>query len=107
MSSNRGSRQDLLFAASLAAQVLTNNNFVVSSATMETVEKITHEAGNPEAWKCICGNTPDSGGFYPCDAQGNEMEPVKGWKELYVCDDCGRIIHQDTLEVVGRRVKSK
>lgn len=71
------------------------------------MEKITHETGNPEAWKCICGNTPDSGGFDPCDAQGNEMEPVEGWDGLYVCDDCGRIINQDTLEVVGQRAKLK
>ena len=70
---------------------------------METTEHITHDANNPDTWKCICGNTPVSAGFYPCDEHGNEMEPVKGWKNLYVCDDCGRIINQATLEVVGRR----
>jgi DNA-directed RNA polymerase subunit RPC12/RpoP len=31
------------------------------------------------------------------------VEPVTGWKNLYVCDRCGRIIQQDTLEVVGQR----
>ena len=72
---------------------------------METREKITHEAGNSEAWRCICGNTPSDGGFYPCDAVGNEMEPVKDWTGLYVCEDCGRIIQQDTLEVVGQKAK--
>jgi hypothetical protein len=45
--------------------------------------------------------------FTSCDAQGNEMEPVKGWNGLYVCDDCGRIINQDTLEVIGQRTKAK
>jgi hypothetical protein len=74
---------------------------------METKEHITHEAGNPEAWVCICDNRPDAAGFFPCDSNGNEMEPVKGWLDLYVCDKCGRIIKQDTLEVVGRRAKVK
>ena len=72
---------------------------------MEQKEKISHEAGNPEAWICICKNRPDSAGFYPCDIQGNEMEPVKGWIGLYVCNNCGRIIEQDTLEVIGRKTK--
>lgn len=66
-------------------------------------EFITHEAGNDEGWVCICGNMPVSDGFYPCDEKGNEMEPVSGWKDLYVCNRCGRIIHQYTLEVVGRK----
>ena len=70
---------------------------------------ITHEAGNDEAWTCICGNTPDSDGFYPCDKEGNEMEPSKGsdWDNLYVCASCGRIINQDTLEVIGRNPQPK
>lgn len=66
-------------------------------------EFITHEAGNAEAWICICGNMPVSDGFQPCDEAGKEVEPVTGWKNLYVCDRCGRIIQQDTLEVVGQR----
>ena len=65
-------------------------------------EFITHESGNPDGWICVCRNTPTDGGFYPCDSSGNEMEPVEGWDGLYVCADCGRVIHFDTLEVVGR-----
>ena len=41
-------------------------------------EFITHEAGNDEAWICICGNTPVSDGFQPCDEKGIEMEPAAG-----------------------------
>ena len=69
-----------------------------------TKECIEHEADNKEAWKCLCGNTPCDSGFYPCDTHGNEVEPTpEDWEEdLYVCAECGRIIHQDTLEVVGR-----
>jgi len=63
---------------------------------------ITHEEGNEEAWVCICGNTPSEDGFYPCDKDGNEIEPVEGWEGLYVCDRCGRIIDQKSLEVVGQ-----
>lgn len=69
---------------------------------MEAKEYITHEAEDHDAWHCICKNTPCGGGFYPCNEKGDEMEPVEGWNNLYVCADCGRIINQDTLEVMGR-----
>ena len=71
-----------------------------------TQERITHEADNGEAWICICGNTPSADGFFPCDAEGIEMEPVAGWKDLYVCARCGRIINQTSLDVVGRSATS-
>jgi hypothetical protein len=73
---------------------------------MEIKERITHETGNNEAWICICGNRPDSDGFFPCDKDGNEMEPVKGWEDLYVCGRCGRIINQHSLEVIGQNQHS-
>jgi len=65
---------------------------------------ILHEAGNKEAWICICGNTPEEDGFYPCDKDGNEVDPTpQHWKtDWYVCASCGRMIDVDTLEVVGR-----
>ncbi len=66
-----------------------------------TKELITHEEGDPEAWICICGNKPAGEGFYPCDKLGNKVDPVGDWGTLYVCDQCGRIIDSDTLEVVG------
>jgi len=72
--------------------------------TKEAKEKITHAPGNEEALVCVCGNTPTSDGFYPCDQNGNEIEPVKGWQDLYVCDRCGRIVNQLTSEVVGRKI---
>jgi hypothetical protein len=65
-------------------------------------ERITHEEGNDEAWVCLCKNTPVSQGFYPCDKDGNEVEPTAGWDNLYVCAQCGRIINQKNLEVIGR-----
>lgn len=68
------------------------------------VERITHEEGNEEAWVCVCGNRPTEDGFYPCDKNGNEIEPVVGsnWESLYVCAQCGRIISLNTLEVIGQ-----
>ena len=68
-----------------------------------TKERITHEAGNQEAWHCICGNEPHNEGFSTCDENGNEIEQLKGgsWSGLYVCERCGRIINKDTLEVLG------
>jgi hypothetical protein len=59
---------------------------------------------NGDAWVCICGNTADASGFYPCDNEGNEVEPTaEQWTtNNYVCFSCGRIINQDTLEVVKK-----
>jgi hypothetical protein len=72
-----------------------------------TKEYIKHEEGNQEAWICVCANHPDSDGFFPCDKDGNEMEPAEGWENLYVCGRCGRIIDQDSLEVVDRNSSFK
>jgi hypothetical protein len=66
-----------------------------------STEHIRHEEGNDEAWVCICTNTPNADGFYPCDSDGNQVEPDAGWNDLYVCAKCGRIINQNSLEVVG------
>lgn len=69
----------------------------------EVEETITRETGwGDDAWICICGNDT-SGGFYPCNRDGKQVDPSpEDWKEaLYVCMDCGRIIEQDTLKVVG------
>jgi hypothetical protein len=76
---------------------------------VKSKEHISHESNCDEAWICICGNTPTGGGFYPCDKNGDEMEPSIGsdWDNLYVCADCGRIINQATLEVVGRNPHPK
>ena len=57
-----------------------------------------------DSWECLCGNEPSSDGFYPCDEQGNEVEPTPAWNGLlYVCARCDRIIDQYTLKVVGKR----
>lgn len=49
--------------------------------------------GQDGEWYCICGNRADLDGFFPCDAEGNEVEPVAGaWDDLYKCDRCGAII---------------
>lgn len=68
-------------------------------------EFIEREPQDEDAWVCKCGNMPHTDGFYPCDKHGNEMEPKigSGWEDLYVCARCGRIIKQDTLEVVGTK----
>jgi len=70
-------------------------------------EYIKYEHRDKDAWVCVCGNTPTADGFQPCDKAGNEMEPTIGsdWNGLYVCDRCGRIIRQKTLEVIGRRAQ--
>lgn len=73
------------------------------------MESIVFDERDSDAWVCICGNRPHSDGFYPCDRNGKEVEPTEtsGWDGAsYVCGRCGRIINQDTLEVMGRRRKA-
>jgi hypothetical protein len=75
----------------------------------ESPTRIAHEKGDEEAWICVCGNTPGDHGFYPCDSDGNEMEPVIGsdWENLYVCAQCGRSIDMDTLEIKGQNLNPR
>jgi hypothetical protein len=42
---------------------------------------------------CDCGNIPETDGFFPCDSNGNEMEPLLGsnWDSLYICARCKEI----------------
>jgi hypothetical protein len=42
-------------------------------------------------------------GFQLCDALGNGVTSWGDEKYLMLCKRCGRIIDQDTLEVVGRK----
>jgi len=70
---------------------------------MKRKERITHEPWDEREWICLCGNIPQEAPFMPCDEKGNQMEPGPGWKGLYVCENCGRIIQSYGLEVVGRR----
>ncbi len=71
-----------------------------SDKTEEMPEFITEESS--DAWVCICGY---KGVFYLCDSMGDEMRPSIGAdsEEMYVCNNCGRIIHGDTLQVVGKK----
>ncbi len=69
---------------------------------MPEPEKITREG--LDGLRCLCGNTPDADGFYPCLPDGTQVEPDADgpWDGLHWCAQCGRIIDQDTLEVRGR-----
>lgn len=50
-------------------------------------------------FRCDCGNDSRSDGFYPCDADGNEIEPVLGgpWYGLYRCDRCDAVLPGDVF----------
>jgi len=56
-----------------------------------------------DEWTCICGNTSLDEGFYPCDAEGNMVEPtIEDWTtNLYRCGRCFRKINQATHEIVA------
>ena len=69
------------------------------------MEHIRVTPGDSDGWICICGNTPPDDGFFPCDQQGQEIEPGAGWTGLYVCTRCRRVIDQATLAVVGHAAR--
>jgi len=64
-------------------------------------EQITHEEHDEYAWVCICQNTPDTGGFYSCDEDGDLIEPGDEWEHLYRCDHCGRVLDDRDRRVIG------
>jgi hypothetical protein len=71
---------------------------------MAKKEFISRIGGKEGSLHCLCGNIDAEYGFYPCDSKGKLIEPDKGvWKNLYICDHCGRIINHITLRVVGRK----
>ncbi len=71
---------------------------------MARKEFVSRIGGNEGSLLCLCGNTDTKYGFYPCDNKGNLIEPDKGvWKNLYICDHCGRIINHKTLRVIGQK----
>ena len=87
-----------------AAMVDHRGALVGLSSGLLPSEKITLENGEADAWVCICGNMPHNQGFYPCTITGEDCEPDKDgpWKNLYRCDQCGRIINSETLYVMAR-----
>jgi len=72
-----------------------------SILTPVTGEYITHEEQDEYAWVCICKNTPDTGGFYSCDEDGDLIEPGDEWEHLYRCDYCGRVLDDRDRRVIG------
>src|SRR5690242_18767899 len=72
-------------------------------STSDTPRLVIQSEGS--SFLCICGNTDVGQGFYPCNRQGEEVEPdAQHWTtNRYVCDNCGRVIEQATLRIVGYR----
>ncbi|WP_430408791.1 hypothetical protein [Kordia sp.] len=69
---------------------------------MTKKEKIT-VSNNGDHWICICNNNTMNSGFDTCDKNGEYIEPLADiWTGLYACLDCGRVINQETHEVVTR-----
>jgi hypothetical protein len=73
----------------------------VATTAQNAPEFITEK--NMDDWHCICGNNTFGDGFDTCDPNGNIMEPLIGsiWECHYLCNSCGRIIDQETFQVIG------
>lgn len=91
----------LLNLLELLKSVAGKNGALPSILVPVTGERITHEQQDRDAWLCICGNTPDTGGFYPCDEDGDLIEPGGDWDRLYRCERCGRVIDDRDHQVIG------
>lgn len=54
--------------------------------------------------QCVCKNMAHEDGFDCALEDGTSVEPLDNgpWKNLLKCLRCGRVINQDTLEVVTR-----
>jgi hypothetical protein len=53
-----------------------------------------------DTWICLCGNRENTAGFESCDETGKLMEPIEGWPELYLCNQCHRIVRHGSGEIV-------
>ena len=72
-----------------------------------TISK-TFLKGDKYHWECFCGNDTMSIGFQTCNDTGDYIEPTRysNWSGLYACQSCGRIIAQDTREVIGQNLSA-
>lgn len=77
------------------------NGALPSILTPVSGEIISNDELDRDAWICVCGNTPDHGGFYSCDQDGDHIEPGDEWESLYRCNDCGRVIDDRDHKVIG------
>jgi hypothetical protein len=91
----------LLDLLELLKAVPGKNGALASVLKPVVAEHITHEEQDRDAWVCICGNTPDHGGFYSCDEDGDLIEPGNEWECLYRCERCGRVIDDRDHRVIG------
>lgn len=89
-------------AIALLFDSFTGSSYVLTDEDYDAPEYILHTEESEDTWICMCGNMAEDEGFYPCNEQGNEVEPVKGeWDNLYVCMGCGRFFNEDDMKVIG------
>lgn len=91
----------LLNLLELLKSVAGKNGALPSILTPLAGEYISHEPQDRDAWLCVCGNTPATGGFYACDDDGDLIEPGGDWEYLYRCESCGRVIDDRDHQVIG------
>jgi hypothetical protein len=66
---------------------------------MTTKERIAAPA--EDEWTCLCGNVPETDGFWPSTRRGRELEPVADgeWDgKLVKCLRCQRVMDQSTWD---------
>ena len=69
---------------------------------MKNKELIT-VSNDGDNWECSCGNDTMGSGFDTCNENGVYIEPLDHvWTGLYACLKCGRVIDQETYEVVSK-----
>lgn len=74
---------------------LSYKQYELSDETYKKLNEVSFKEFSDDEFTCTCGNDCMGEGFFPCNKQGDVMEPLKGsdWDSRYVCLRCGRIYH--------------
>jgi len=104
LSDGEVSHDDLINLLEMLSQIRSKTGEEGSFLVPVEDKYISFEAHDRDCWICTCGNYAEAEGFYPCDRDGNVIEPVTDswWDELYRCERCGRVIDQRDHRVLGR-----
>lgn len=63
--------------------------------------RLKYEGQDLDGWIRVCENRTGTGGFYPDDEDGKDVQPTADlWTSNQDrCDSCGRVLDQSTCEV--------
>jgi hypothetical protein len=83
----------------ISARAPLDRRLVVAREILDRREITVHESDD---WECLCGNQPDTDGFYHVNARNEWAEPTPiEWTGRYGCASCGRVLDAERGYIVG------